>query len=303
MEALLEATCRLAAPLLIAALGELVVERSGVINIGIEGTMLTGAFAGFAVATATGSPGLGVLGAGLAGMGVGVLFATFAVVHRVDQIVVGMAVNLIALGATGLGARALYSGNPPSAPTLPVLPVPGLVEIPVLGPALFAQTPFVYAALGLAVVIGFGLARTRPGLRLRAVGESARAADREGVSVEGVRFRAVLVGSLLAGVAGAVLTLAQSDTFTEGMTSGRGFIALAIVIFGRWRAGGIVGAALFFGAATALQFRLQARGSQIPYPFFLMFPYWVTLVVLALVGGRASAPADLGRPYRRDSDG
>ncbi len=301
MEALLEATCRLAVPLLIAALGELVVERSGLINIGIEGTMLTGAFVGFAVAAATGSPSAGVLGAGLAGMGVGGLFAFFTVVHRVDQVVVGMAVNLLALGATGLGARALYAGNPPAAPTLSVVPVPGLVEIPVLGPALFAQTPFAYAAMGLAAVIACGLARTRPGLRLRAVGESASAADREGVSVDGVRFRAVLIGSLLAGVAGATLTLAQSDTFTEGMTAGRGFIALAIVIFGRWHPGGIVAAALFFGAATALQFRLQARGSEIPYPVFLMFPYLVTLAILALAGGRASAPADLGRPYRRES--
>ncbi len=301
MDALIEATLRLAAPLLLAALGELVVERAGVINIGIEGTMLTGAFAGFAIAAATGSPLAGVGAAALAGAGVGVLFGAFAVLRRVDQIVVGMAVNLLALGATGLGARALYAGAPPSAPTVPELAVPGLAGIPLLGPALFAQTPFVHGALLVTLAVGFFLSRTAPGLRLRAVGESARAADTEGVPVQGTRLAAVLFGSALAGVAGAALSLAQSDTFTEGMTAGRGFIALAIVIFGRWRASGALLAALFFGAATALQFRLQARGVGIPYPVFLMLPYVVTLVVLAFAMGRAAAPGDLGRAYEREA--
>jgi simple sugar transport system permease protein len=222
-------------------------------------------------------------------------------VRRTDQIVVGMAVNLLALGATGLGARALYAGAVPSAPRLPVLALPGLAELPLVGRAFFAQTPFVYTALLLALAIGLFLARSRPGLRLRAVGESARAADAEGVSVERTRIAAVLVGSSLAGLAGAALTLAQSGTFTEGMTAGRGFIALAVVIFGRWHAGGCVLAALFFGGATALQFRLQARGAGIPYPVFLMFPYLVTLGVLAFAVGRAAAPADLGRPYQREA--
>jgi simple sugar transport system permease protein len=301
MEALLEATLRLAAPLLLAALGELVVERAGVINIGIEGTMLTGAFAGFAVAVSTGSAPAGVAAAAAAGCAVGVLFAAFAVLRKVDQIVVGMAVNLLALGATGLGLRALYAGVPPAAPTLGPVALPGLAELPLLGPALFAQTPFVYAGGLLAVAVGLALARTRPGLRLRAAGESASAADADGVAVDRIRFGAVLVGATLAGVAGAALSLAQSDTFTEGMTSGRGFIALAVVVFGRWSASGAVGAAVFFGAATALQFRLQARGLEIAYPVFLMFPYVVTLVVLAFAGSRAHAPADLGRPYRREA--
>ena len=301
MEALIEATLRLAAPLLLAALGELVVERAGVINIGIEGTMLTGAFAGFAIAAATGSPLAGVAGAALAGAGVGVLFGAFAVLRRVDQIVVGMAVNLLALGATGLGARALYGGAPPSAPTLSELAVPGLAGLPLLGSALFTQTPFVYGALLLTLAIGLFLSRTAPGLRLRAVGESARAADTEGLSVQGTRLAAVLFGSALAGVAGAALSLAQSDTFTEGMTAGRGFIALAVVIFGRWQAHGALLAALFFGAATALQFRLQARGVAIPYPVFLMLPYIVTLGVLAFAMGRVAAPGDLGRAYEREA--
>ena len=300
MEALLEAALRLAAPLLLAALGELVIERAGLIDIGIEGTMLTGAFAGFVVALATGSPLAGVAAAAAAGVAVGGLFAAFTVLGRVDQIVVGTALNLLALGATGALSRALYGGAPPSAPTLGALAQGPLAELAWLGPLLFAQTAFVPLGLLLALAIGFTLARTRPGLRLRAVGEAARAADAEGVSVPAVRFAAVLVGSALAGLAGAALSLAQSDSFTEGMTAGRGFIALAIVIFGRWSAGGVLLASLFFGFVSALQFRLQARGSGIPYPVFLMFPYLVTLGVLAFASAGARAPADLGRAYARE---
>jgi len=301
MEALLEAAVRLAAPLALAALGELVVERAGIVNIGIEGMMLTGAFAGFAVAVATGSPLAGAAAAAAAGAGAGLLFAAFAVVRKADQIVVGMAVNLLALGATGVASRVLYAGAPPAGPLLAPLEVPALVELPVLGPALFRQPPFVMAALLVALAVGLALARTRPGLRLRAVGESARAADAQGVSVDRVRATALVVGGLLAGIAGGALTLAQTDTFSEGMTAGRGFIALTCVIVGRWHAGGVLLAALFFGAATALQFRLQARGAGIPYPVFLMLPYVVTLAALALAWGRGRAPADLGRTYHRES--
>ncbi len=299
MEALLEAAVRLATPLLIAALGELVVERAGVINIGIEGMMLTGAFASFALAAASGSPLLGAAGGVAAGAAAGALFALFAVVRKGDQIVVGMALNLLALGATGLGSRTLWGGAPPDAPAQVPASLAGLAEIPLAGAVLFQQTPFVYTGWALAAGIAFFLARTRFGLRLRAVGESARAADAEGVAVDRVRFGAVLFGAGLAGLAGASLSLAHSETFTEGMTAGRGFIALAVVIFGRWRPGGVLLAALFFGAATALQFRLQARGSAIPYPVFLMFPYLVTLVVLTFVSSGSRAPADLGRAYHR----
>jgi len=300
MEALLEAAVRLTAPLLLAALGELIVERAGVVDIGVEGTMLTGAFVGFAAAVASDSAGLGVAAAALAGCAVGALFAFFAIARGTDQIVVGMAVNLLALGATGLATRALYAGATPSGPTLSPATVPFAGDLPFLGPVLFAHTPFVHAAFALALVVGFALTRTRAGLRLRAVGEVARAADAEGVPVARVRVVAVVLGSGLMGIAGAALSLAQSDTFTEGMTAGRGFIALAVVIFGRWSARGVVLAALFFGLANALQFRAQAQGYDIPYPLFLMFPYVVTLTVLAFVAARARAPADLGTPYHRE---
>jgi ABC-type uncharacterized transport system permease subunit len=301
MEALLEAAVRLALPLLLAALGELIVERAGVINIGTEGTMLVGAFAGFAAGVATGSPAAGLLAAAAAGAGVGLLFGLFAVVRRADAIVVGTAVNLAALGATGLLARALYGGAVPAGPTLAALPVPGLAELPLLGPVLFRQSGLVYLALALVPLLALALRRTRPGLRLRAVGESARAADAQGVPVRRTRLAAIVAGGALAGVAGASLSLLQSNTFTEGMTAGRGFIALTIVIFGRWQPAGVLAAALFFGAASALQHRLQARGTAIPYQLSLMLPYLLTLAVLALAAGRSVAPADLGRPYTRES--
>lgn len=301
MEALLEAAVRLALPLLLAALGELIVEKAGVINIGTEGMMLCGAFGGFAVAVATGSAGAGVAGAAVVGAATGALFAFFVVARRADQIVVGTAVNLLALGATGLLARAFYHGAIPTGPTLAALPVPVLADIPLLGPVLLRQSALVYGALAVAVLLGYGLRRTRAGLRLRAVGESARAADAEGVAVQRTRVLAVIAGGVLAGVAGASLSLAQSNTFTEGMTAGRGFIALTIVIFGRWQPAGVVAAALFFGAATAVQHRLQARGTDLPYQLTLMLPYLLTLLVLAFAAGRSRAPADLGRAYSRES--
>ncbi len=301
MEALLEASLRLAAPLLLAALGELVLERAGVINVGIEGAMLTGAFAGFAVAAGAGSAAAGVAVAALAGAAMGALFALFAVGRGADQIVVGTALNLLALGATALASRALWAGAPPPAPTVGPLCSGPVTELAFVGPVLLRQTPFVWAALALAAAIGVALSRTRAGLRLRAVGEAARAADAEGVPVGRTRLAAAIFGSALAGLAGSALSLAHSDTFTEGMTAGRGFIALAVVIFGRWRASGVLVAALFFGCATAVQFRLQARGASIPYPLSLMLPYLLTLGVLAVASVRARAPGDLGRSYRRES--
>lgn len=297
MEALLEAAVRLAAPLLIAALGELVVERAGVVNIGIEGMMLTGAFAAYAVAVGSGSPLLGACaGAGAAGL-LGAVFGYATLVRGADQIVAGTAINLLALGATGLGLRAAFGTHAPEAPAVAQLPLSALADLPLIGRVLFGQDAFVYAALLATGVLGFGLVRTRIGLMVRAVGEAARAADAEGVPVHRVRFAAVLFGALMAGCAGAVLTLSQAPVFTEGMTAGRGFIALAVVIFGRWRPLGVLLAALFFGFANALQFRLQARGFEIPYPAFLMLPYVLTLAVLAFAAGGARAPAELGKPY------
>ncbi len=299
MDALIEAAIRLAIPLLLAAMGELICERGGIINIGTEGMMRGGDFAGCAVAVDCGSPWLGILGAAAASAAVGALFAYFTVLRRSDQIVVGTAINLLALGSTGLAARALYQGAIPTGPGFGPLS-PSLAAIPWVGPLLFGSNPYVPLALLSAGALAFTLSGTRQGLRLVAVGESARAADSQGVPVTATRFVAVLIGSVFAGVAGSALSLSQTNVFTEGMTAGRGFIALTIVIFGRWRPLGVLLAALFFGAASAHQHRLQARGTALPYQLTLMMPYLLTLLVLALFAGKRGGPADLGQPYRRE---
>ena len=301
MEALLESCVRLAIPLLLAALGELVIERSGVIHIGAEGTMLVGAFVGFAVGVGSGSPMLGLLAAGLAGATVGMVFGFFVLVRHADQIVAGTAINLLALGSTGLAARAIWKGAVPTGVTMASWPIPVLCDLPWVGPAFFGQGPHTHLAFVLAPLVAWWLVRTRPGLQLRAVGEGARAADAEGVSVLATRMGAILFGTTVMGIAGSTLSLSLSNTFTEGMTAGRGFIALTIVIFARWSPLGAVAAALFFGAATAAQHRLQAMGTAVPYQLTLMLPYVLTLFVLALTARRSTGPADLAQDFSREA--
>lgn len=283
--ALLFATVRLATPLAIAALGELVAERAGVLNIGIEGMMLAGAFSAFAVGGVTGSVTLGIAAAALAGVVLAALFAAFVLGRAADPIVSGTALNVFALGATGTAYRLVF---PPEQP-LPVAP-----HAAEFAPGLNAYV--VLALLGIAGV-AFFLRRTRPGLTLRAVGERAEAAHAQGIGVLRVRFAATLFGGACAGVAGSALVFWISDTFVEGMTSGRGFIALALVLFGGYRPLRISAGALLFGAASALQFRLQAMGVEIPYNLLLMVPYVLTLAVLALFAGRVRPPGDLARPF------
>jgi simple sugar transport system permease protein len=285
--ALILATVRLSTPLVLASMGELVAERSGVLNIGIEGLMLTGAFAGFAVGSASGSAWLGCAAGALAGAALASVFAYFAVERGADPIVCGTALNIFALGATGSAYRLLF---PPTA-ELPLAPR--------LGDVLPGVNGFVLLAVLLALGCAVFLARTRPGLALRAVGERAEAAHAHGVQVLATRWAATLFGGACAGLAGTSLVLWISDGFVEGMTSGRGFIALALVLFGGYRPARIAAGALLFGFASALQFRLQAAGLAIPYNLLLMVPYVLTLLVLALFTSRATAPADLARPFTR----
>jgi len=282
--ALVLASVRLATPLAIAALGELVAERSGVLNIGIEGMMLTGAFAAFAVGGTTGSLALGVLAAALAGALLAGGFAFFVLVRGADPIVTGTALNVFALGATGTAYRLVF----PPDQALPLAPQVGALVPGVNGYVVFA--------LLLAVGIGAFLSRTRAGLTLRAVGERAEAAHAQGIAVLRVRHGATVFGGACAGVAGSALVFWISDTFVEGMTSGRGFIALALVLFGGYRGGRIAMGALLFGAASALQFWLQAAGVQVAYNLLLMVPYVLTLAVLAFAG-RVRAPGDLAKPF------
>ena len=292
----LEATVRMATPLLLAALGETLTERAGVINIGLEGVVLCGAFGALVGAGAAGLPG-GYVAAALGGLAAAAVFAIFAVLLRADQIITGTAVTLLALGATGTLYRAMYgaSGAALSIPTSASLPVPALSAIPVLGPALFDQPAITYFAVLLAAALWWGLARTHAGLALRAVGESPDAALAAGISPMRVQLVAVLVSGLLGGLAGGTLVLAQVGTFAEGMSAGRGFIAIAIVALGRWHPGGVLLAAIVFGGASALQFVFQALGLSLPYQLFLALPYVVALVALAGAARRGTAPAALGR--------
>ena len=295
VEALLEASVRTATPLALAALGETVAERAGVINIGLEGIILAGAF-GALVGAGTGIMG-GVAAGLVAGTATAAVFAAFAIGARADQIIVGTAVTLLAMGVTGTLYRTIYGagGAALTIPTVTPLPIPLLSAIPLIGPALFAQPPFTYAVYVLIPALWWWMYRTHQGLALRAVGEAPEAARAAGVRERWIRVIAVLFGGLLGGASGASLVLAQSGTFAEGMSAGRGFIAIAIVVLGRWHPVGVGIAALLFGAASALQFFFQAAGWQVPYQVFLLLPYALTLVMLGVRRGRAAPPAALGQ--------
>lgn len=301
-DALLHSTLIAATPLLLAALGETLAERAGVINIGLEGLLLMGAFAGMVGSYMTGDPVIGILLGGLSGVMLAMLFAFVTVGLGANQIVAGVSINLLAAGLTGVLYRGIFSvtGQALIVTTFSAISVPLLSDLPFLGPVLFQHTPLVYVALLLTPLFSYLLFQTRGGLQLQAVGEHPQAAETLGISVTKVRTLALLIEGLLGGIAGSYLSLAYSNTFIEGMSAGRGFIALAIVIFGRWRPSGILAAALFFGGATSLQFHLQALGSALPYQFVLMLPYVLTLLALAFTGAKLTAPAALGEAYHRE---
>ena len=293
----LDATVRWATPLAFAALGECVSERAGVINIGLEGAIICGAL-GATVAAGIAGVAAGFVAGALAGVFIASIFALFAVWMRADQIITGTAITMLSLGLTGTIYATYYGANGValSTPTIHPLPIPGLSAIPIVGSALFAQPAITYLLYGLVPVVAWWMARTHAGLALRAVGEHPEAAIAAGIKPRRVQAAAVLFAGATAGLAGATLVLAQAGTFVEGMSAGRGFIAIAIVVLGRWRPWGVAGAALLFGAANALQSLFQAMGwEHIPYQLFLVVPYVLTLVVLAGASGRAAAPAALSR--------
>ena len=292
----LAATVRTATPLALAALGETVVERAGVINIGLEGAMIAGAFAALVGANAAGVGG-GFAAAAAAGALAALVVALVVLRVWSDQIIAGTAVTLLALGLTGTLYQTVYGagGAALSVPTATPLALPGLSALPIVGDALFAQPIATYALYALVPLVWWWLYRTHHGLALRAVGENPDAAAAAGVPVRRMQASALLVGGVLGGLGGATLVLAQAGTFAEGMTAGRGFIAIAVVALGRWHPAGAAAAALLFGAASALQFVFQAMGWRAPYQLFLALPYVLTLGLLALSGGRTAAPAALGR--------
>jgi simple sugar transport system permease protein len=298
LPAFLEASVRLGVPLALAALGEAITERSGVINIGLEGSIIAGAFLAAVVAIGWGAPA-GVLAALAAGALAAAVFAVFALGLGADQIITGTAVTMAGLGLTAAAYETRFgvTGTALSLPTLQAIAVPILSGLPLIGRAFFTQHATAYLAYLLAPVLWWFLYRTAWGLELRAVGEAPSAAEAAGVRVVRTRILATLFGGALAGAAGAHLALAHTATFAEGMSAGRGFIALAVVVLGRWHPMGVLAAALLFGAASALQFSLQALELDLPYPLFLALPYLLTLLALAGWVGRTRAPAALGHPW------
>ncbi len=297
---LLASTIRNATPLAFAALGGLFSERSGVVNIGLEGLMLVAAFAGVAGTTASGSLAVGLVVALAAGVAFALVHAVATITFEADQIISGTAINLLALGGTGFLLVQLYGagGTSPRISGFSPIEVPGLSSLPVVGQGLFDQSPFVYALYLLVPLTWFVLYRTAFGLRLRAAGEVPEAVDAAGLSVTRLRYVGVGLSGLLAAAGGAFLSMSLLSAFTENMTVGRGFIALAALVFGRWNPLGAAAAAVLFGFAQALVF--TGIGQAVPPQLIESAPYLLTIVALAGFGGRAVAPAASGRPYRKE---
>jgi general nucleoside transport system permease protein len=291
-----EATIRTATPLLLAAIGELLVERAGLINIGLEGVILGGAFGALAGATHAGNAVGYAIGAA-AGILIMLIFAAATLGMGADQIITGTAITLLALGATGTLYRTLYgaSGAALSIQTSTAFPIPLVSRLPIVGSALFDQPLVTYLAYAVVPLTWWWFEHTHAGLALKAIGENPAAAIAAGIPVRRYRFGATIIAGALGGTAGSVLVLAQAGTFVEGMSAGRGFIAIAIVVLGRWRPIGIGLAALLFAATTSLQYLAQAMGLAIPYQLVLALPYVLTLAGLAGIGGRATPPATLAR--------
>lgn len=297
---LLVAAVGLAAPLLLAALGELVSESAGVINIGLEGMMLSGAFCGVWGTHVSGSLAVGFIAAAAGGALVAAVHGVTCLVFRANQVVSGVVVNVLVLGLTTFGLSAVFQGNlSRTVATLRTVRIPLLSDIPVVGPAFFDQNVGVYAALLSVPVIAIALNRTALGLALKSVGERPSAAESLGVRVNALRWGALAFCGVMAGLGGAQLTLAGLGAFTQNVTAGRGFIALAAVVFGRWRPVGTLLAVLLFAIADAFQIRAQALGIHVPYQILAMLPYLVTVIALAGIVRGMRAPGALGVNYQR----
>ena len=298
---LLASGVRFAMPLLLAALGELVSQRAGVLNVGIDGIMLVGAFLAVAGAVATGSPWGGLACAVAGGAALGLLHGLFAVRLKVDQIVGGIGMILLGLGLSGYGYRMAFGqGTPMQVPGFQRLDLGPLSDVPLLGPVLFNHHALVYIAVALAFGLAGMLARTGLGLTIRAVGESPKAADSAGVDVDRVRLVATAFGGAMAGAGGAYLSTAQLAGFVENMVAGRGFIAIAIVVFARWNPVGALVVALIFGMAEAAQIRFQALYPDVPYQLFTILPYVLALVGLVAAARSTQLPAALAKPYVKE---
>jgi simple sugar transport system permease protein len=299
---LLQGALLLAIPLIFGSMSGLVCERSGVINIAIEGQLLASAFVAAVVASLTGLAWWGLLAAPFAGAAISYLLATFAIKFSVDQVILGFVINVLVIGLTDyLYKKVLIPQQNTwnSPPTFEVIPIPILSKIPVIGPIFFTQSIVVYLMFVIVGAVAFALYKTKWGLRTRAVGEHPTAADTVGIDVNKLRFRNVIISGLIAGIGGAFFTVGSVGAFGKEMTAGAGFIALAALIFGKWSPIGAVLAALFFGFANNLQSTLSIIGVAIPSEFMLMVPYIATIIAVTGLVGRVRAPAADGIPYSR----
>jgi len=294
-----------AAPLVIAAMGELITERSGVLNVGIEGMMLVAAVVCFVVAFDTGSVVAGMLAAMAASGLMALVLAYYGITLRGSQITVGLALYVLGIGLSSLIYRVAFGIrlSTPRAPTLGALSVPVLADIPVLGPILFQQNVLVYVAMLLVPAVHVFLFHTPLGLRLRAAGENPRAVDTLGLDVTALRYGATLAGGVLIGLGGAYLPLALTGTFSDNMTAGRGWLSLMLVIFGRWQPGLALLGACFFAYVESLQFKVAMSTRLVPPQFLLMLPYVLAVVVLIRIYSGARAPRALAVPYDREARG
>lgn len=302
IEAVLLSIITASTAMLLAAVGELVVERAGVLNLGVEGMMVVGAVSAFAAAQTTGSPYLGIVAAAAAGAAMALIFAFLAVWFATNQVATGLALTLFGLGVAGLVGES-FIGLP--GVILEPLPVPGLSEIPVVGRVLFAQDILFYLSIVLTVGTAVFLFRSRAGLRLRSVGDAPAAAQALGIGVLRIRTLAVLFGGACAGLGGAQLTLVYTPQWIENITAGRGWIALALVVFASWRPARLIAGAYLFGAVTIAQFHAQALGVAVPSQLLSALPYLATICVLVLIASNKrftmiNTPAALGRPFVPD---
>lgn len=289
-----------AVPLLLGALGETFAEQAGLLNLGLEGMMLTGAFAGFYVALNTGSVVSGLVAGLIVGVAMGLVFGFLAISLRVDQVIIGLALTILGYGLTGFLFRDFYGRQFPTlGMRLPAVPIPLLSSVPIIGQAVFNHQVVVYLAWVLVPVFAFILGRTRFGLEIRAVGENPFAADAAGVNVFRTRYLAILIGGAMAGFGGAFLSICDLSFFVPGMTVGQGFIAIAITMLGRWRPVRVFAGALLFGGLRSLANGLQVVGVAVQPEFLLMLPYLGLIVAMVLLAGRTALPAALGIPYER----
>ena len=300
---LLLASVRMATPLIFLSLAELYSQRAGLVHIGIEGLAAIGSLVGFLVSLITGSPLLGVLAGAAAGIAVNMIYAYATINLCAEQIVYGMAINIFAPALAAFIYRVYFGAGSELVQVELMSTLASFLGITTgnfFTSLLLDQTPMVYLAYALVIFTAIYFSKTKSGLNYKAVGEHPKAAATLGIPVIGIKYLASVICGALAGIGGAYLTTCYSTTYVDGNVAGRGFIALAAVIFGRWSAGGVVLACLFFGFCDALQIRLQVGASGIPYQFFQMIPYVATVVVLALIGAKKAGPKAVGKPYRKE---